>query len=795
MRPKLSVVIAVWDGLEHLVRCVESLYKHTTVPWELVLVNNGSTDGAAAYCEHLEDTKPNVIVLHNAENRNFGPAQNQGAAVSTGDYICNLNSDVVVTPQWFERMLACLEAPYPFPVAFVGPVSNMSAGRQIVPKGYKDLSQLDYWADHWYQQQRGNYFEVGTLFGWCLLSKRETWEKIGGFDERFSNAFEDNDLSLRATLAGYKLRVAGDTFLHHHGQGTILSHGDLDKYAANGVDQRAKFVEKWRSPGKKKLVAVMRIANCERTIKQVLDRTAEFANAGIIVHLCRSTDKTEEIARAHPAVRRVEVYDGPFQEDYERNSLLQWALELQAAGEADWCISVDGDELYDHRMVERVQELMNPAWPHTFAYWCNWRTIWERDEDGREWYRADDTFGHFKNYRFFRLFPGLKIVSNHPEGHHCGSAPIFPSENLRWCNVRVKHLGYDTPELRKRKFDFYQAADNFKSKGDIGHEDYRHLISRTVQLREYKERNEISIVALLGNEGPWLTGFFEHLAPLADEVVIVDTLREGEESDGTIERARQWATESMVPVKFVRIPWQDNYALMRNLAKEHATKDWVLMMDPDERFDPTEVQVLFDMMDDPAIQGYLFHVLNYVEPKMEGRPPKYISSDAIRMFRNLPELYYTGVVHETIEDAVAARKQRGEFVIAEAPLAIHHHGYLKPVEKVKHKMVYYTDLNRKQIEVTDGVDPRPYFNLAMHFMEEGDYRAAEDALKTAQKLGPHIWRSRTTLVSVYMMQAKKEMEAILAVTDPQSAIYQTVKKTLDVVNSQPFLHRSALVEV
>ena len=786
---KLSVVIAVWDGIEHVIRCVESLYRNTSVPWELVLVDNASTDGAQAYCEFLSKAKPNVKLIRNAENLGFGPAQNQGVAASEGEFVCNLNSDTVVTPGWAEGLIEALEEPYPFPVGMVGCMSGMSAGRQQAMNIQYQLHNIDEFGREWTRQHRGQRFEVGVLFGWCLVSRRDVWDKIGGFDPIFKNGFEDNDLSLRMNLAGYRLRVAADVFIHHHGQGTILSHFTMGEYAKSGEDNRRMFVEKWRQPGPKKLVAVMRIANCERTIRQVLDRTARFADQ-ILVHLCRSTDRTEMIVRQHPKVTRVEVYNGPFQEDFERDRLLQMALEEQAAGRADWAISIDGDELYDDRMIERAQALMNPAWPHVMAYWCNWRTIWDKDPDGTEWYRAEDTFGSFKNYRFWRLMPGQRILSRHPEGHHCGSAPVFPVENLRWTNIRVKHLGYDTPELRQRKFEFYQAQDNFKNRADIGHDDYRHLIEKTVGLRKWQDKNGISVVMLVGNEQGFMEGFLDHIVPIADEIVAISTLKDGEESDGTWEHVLEWAKSSPVPVKTVRIPWEDNYALMRNKALEHATKEWVLMMDPDERFDPTEVQILLDLIDVHEVDGFIFHVFNYLQPKGASPKPVFIPSDAIRLFRRLPELYYTGIVHETLEDSLAARRARGEGrgMVAEAPMPIHHHGYLKPGDRVKRKCVYYAQLNQRQIDVTGGEDARPVFNLAMHAMEEDDYERSRELLRQAKDLDPMMWRARTMIVASHAMQIQAELRGLLEVAPRELPVFKHAKEALDMFSRFPFLH-------
>lgn len=172
-----------------------------------------------------------VIVVDNSrDNRGWIGGCNEGMAEAKGQYLCLLNDDVTVTPGWLGRMLGTL-ARYP-EVGLVGPVTNYCAGAQIVQEGY-DVR------DHWGETQ-----EVDVLIGFCLLMRRAVYEQVGGLDERFGiGNFDDNDLLLRARLAGFGARIVRDCWVHHEGHATFRELG-VD-YGANLAENRAKFCEKW----------------------------------------------------------------------------------------------------------------------------------------------------------------------------------------------------------------------------------------------------------------------------------------------------------------------------------------------------------------------------------------------------------------------------------------------------------------------------------------------------------------------------------------------------------------------
>jgi len=220
-----SIVILTHNQLPYTRGCLESIRFYTDEPYELVFVDNGSTDGTVEWLGR----QPNVRLIANAENRGFPTGANQGIRASRGQFVVLLNNDTLVTTGWLRRMLATLRrAPR---TGLVGPVSNNVSGEQQVAVDYTDLAQLDGFAWRWGREHDGQTMRTDRLVGFCLAFPRSLVDEIGLLDERFGiGNFEDDDYCRRAIEAGYQPAVARDAFVHHFGHCT---------FAATGVDLNA----------------------------------------------------------------------------------------------------------------------------------------------------------------------------------------------------------------------------------------------------------------------------------------------------------------------------------------------------------------------------------------------------------------------------------------------------------------------------------------------------------------------------------------------------------------------------
>jgi len=146
------------------------------------------------------------------------------------------------------RMLSVFER-YP-EAGLVGPVSNYVSGHQLVNGGhvsYQNLAQMPQFAANWTREHVGQTMETNRIVGFCLLARREIINQIGGLDEQFGRGnFEDDDFCIRAALAGFKVRIALDAFIHHTGNQTFKGAG-IDYYQSM-LDNWELFKSKWNIP-------------------------------------------------------------------------------------------------------------------------------------------------------------------------------------------------------------------------------------------------------------------------------------------------------------------------------------------------------------------------------------------------------------------------------------------------------------------------------------------------------------------------------------------------------------------
>ncbi len=227
----VDIVICIHNALDDVKRCLQSVVEHTSEPYRLILVNDGSDATTSLFLEEFCRTTGATLVT-NEVARGYTCAANQGLRQSTADYVILLNSDTVVTPEWLDRMIQCANSDVR--IGIVGPLSNC-ASWQSVPK----IEDSGDWAENPLSEgfsiddvgrliakySARLYPRVPLLNGFCLLLKRRVIEEVGYFDEiAFGEGYgEENDYCFRAQKAGFDLAVADDVFIYH-AQSRSYSH-------------------------------------------------------------------------------------------------------------------------------------------------------------------------------------------------------------------------------------------------------------------------------------------------------------------------------------------------------------------------------------------------------------------------------------------------------------------------------------------------------------------------------------------------------------------------------------------
>jgi O-antigen biosynthesis protein len=233
----VSIIMLTFNQLKITRQCINSLFRYTKHPFELIIVDNGSTYGTVKYIKKIKSAK----IILNSKNLAFSKGNNQGIRIAKGDYILLLNNDVVVTDGWLPRMMECLESDKA--IGLVGPQTNAACfSQRISNPDYKNLDELKYYAQAFRMKYSGNWLETHRIIGFCMLMRKEVIEKIGLLDERFGpGGFEDFDYCLRARQAGYKIMVAGDVYIHHIGGASSVNE-DFSKFRDRN---REIFIDKW----------------------------------------------------------------------------------------------------------------------------------------------------------------------------------------------------------------------------------------------------------------------------------------------------------------------------------------------------------------------------------------------------------------------------------------------------------------------------------------------------------------------------------------------------------------------
>ena len=331
--PAATIVIPVWNQWELTRACLESLRPTLGTRDRVVVVDNGSQDQTPAGLRAYKW----VEVITNEANRGFAVASNQGAARAEGEIVVFLNNDTVLTRHWLDALLAPFADPE---VGATGPRSNFVSGPQLVPEvGYAGgrMGELRDWAKGWSRAHRGETTDVARLVGFCLAVRKAALDQVGLFDERFDvGGHEDDDLCNRLTEAGWRLVIAHEAFVHHHGHKSFEG-GGLDWYAIQ-QSNASKLKAKRRAAAAEQgalISACMIVKDEERDLPACLASLEDLADE-IVVYDTGSSDRTRDIARQAGAT----VIEGHWDDDFGR---ARNAALAECTGR--WILHIDADEV------------------------------------------------------------------------------------------------------------------------------------------------------------------------------------------------------------------------------------------------------------------------------------------------------------------------------------------------------------------------------------------------------------------------------------------------------------------
>jgi hypothetical protein len=237
----VSICVVSYNAKIFLEKCISSVLQHTE-NYELIVVDNASTDSSSLYLQQLELSTVGprrFLFIRNNKNVGYGSALNQAVRKAKYNTLCFLNCDIEVTANWLYPLVNCLYDNEK--IAVVGPKLIFPNGR-IGGAGIVGTDK-ERRIRGWYEIDTGQYNkteEVVSLCGACMLLKRKPFEEVGGFDERFHHYFEETDLIISLRRKGYKIMYCPNSRIIHYWHKS--PHNGKDYFS----ESKRLFEEKWK---------------------------------------------------------------------------------------------------------------------------------------------------------------------------------------------------------------------------------------------------------------------------------------------------------------------------------------------------------------------------------------------------------------------------------------------------------------------------------------------------------------------------------------------------------------------
>ena len=343
-KPEVSIIIPVYNQFEYTYACVESIIRNSReVSYEILIADDCSTD----LTEQIDDIIGGLHTIHNEKNLRFLLNCKHAAKQARGEYILFLNNDTQVQENWLEPLVSLMQK---------DPSIGMTGSKLVYPDGRLQEAGGILWSDGsaWNYGNRGNpnapehnyVKEVDYISGASICIRRELWEEIGGFDERFVPAYcEDSDLAFEVRRHGYKVVYQPlSVVVHFEGvsNGTDVASGQK----AYQVVNQKKFFEKWQ---------------------QIL--TQDHYPNGEKVFLARERGRNAKV------LLMVDHYVPQYDKDAGSRTVFQY---LKLFAESGYHVKFIGDNFFPHQPYTQVLQQMGVEVLYGNWYAKNWKE-WLRE--------------------------------------------------------------------------------------------------------------------------------------------------------------------------------------------------------------------------------------------------------------------------------------------------------------------------------------------------------------------------------------------------------------------------------
>lgn len=211
-KPLISIIIVNYNGVLHLEKCLASLKKVDYDNHEIILVDNNSSDDSI---EFVKNNYPKIIIIKLDKNYGFAYPNNVGAKNARGPLLLFLNNDTITTPNFVSELVKIMNSD---PKIGICQSLLLKINNEVDSSGdFIDSIGVAYSS----KERVRTVKEILSAKGASMIIRKDIFERLGGFDEKFFVSFEDVDLGWRCWIIGYKVVVVPASIVYHIGGQTI----------------------------------------------------------------------------------------------------------------------------------------------------------------------------------------------------------------------------------------------------------------------------------------------------------------------------------------------------------------------------------------------------------------------------------------------------------------------------------------------------------------------------------------------------------------------------------------------
>lgn len=230
---KVSVITSAYNRVGDLINCIDSIRKSTYDDYEIIVVDNASTDETSRILNEKYGEQIKLITL--TENVFSAGGKNAGIAAAKGEYLWFVDSDMLVTNRLMEQFVRTLDENKT--IGLVGSKIYYYEDKEKLWSCGATINMITSMAKSKKQSElHGKISEVDIILCGYMV-RREVIEKVGGFDERLKIVFEESDFEKRIQLAGYKIKILNDEKIYHNVELPDKITNPLRKYNLDNADR------------------------------------------------------------------------------------------------------------------------------------------------------------------------------------------------------------------------------------------------------------------------------------------------------------------------------------------------------------------------------------------------------------------------------------------------------------------------------------------------------------------------------------------------------------------------------